>query len=57
MRGCDASDRIVYGTGQVVPTAELTDAARALLTRPDVAYVHVRSASNNGYQFCIERAP
>lgn len=57
MRGYGADDRIVYGTGQILPTGELAEAARALLTRPDIAYIHVRSASNNCYQLRIERAP
>ena len=56
IRGYGHDDRIVYGTGQVVPTAELTDAAERVLARPEVAYLHVRSASNNCYQCRIERA-
>jgi hypothetical protein len=56
IRGYSANDRIVYGSGQVVPTADLPQAAAALLALPQIAYVHVRSASNNCYQFRIERA-
>ncbi|MBA5777085.1 DUF1203 domain-containing protein [Stappia sp. F7233] len=56
LRGYGADDRIVYGTGKVVPTSELGDYARALLSRPEIAYVHVRSASNNCYQARIDRA-
>ncbi|MGH8655181.1 MAG: DUF1203 domain-containing protein [Gammaproteobacteria bacterium] len=56
MRGYGADDRIVYGTGQIVPTGELAGAARTLLTRPDIAYIHVRSALNNCYPFRIECA-
>lgn len=56
MRGYGADDRIVYGTGQVVPTAELPESAARLLGRGDVDYVHVRSASNNCYTCRIERA-
>lgn len=55
IRGYGSDDRIVYGTGQIVPTAELAQAADALLQRPDIAYVHARSASNNCYQCRIER--
>ena len=55
IRGYGADDRIVYGTGQVVATAELATAAAQLLERPEVAYLHVRSASNNCYQCRIER--
>lgn len=54
IRGYGGDDRILYGTGQIVPTAELVQAASALLQRPDVAYVHARSASNNCYQCRIE---
>lgn len=55
LRGYGEDDRIVYGTGQVVPTGELAAAAAALLERPDIAYAHVRSASNNCYQCRIEQ--
>ena len=54
VRGYGADDRIVYGTGRIVPTTELAPAASALLQRPEVAYVHARSASNNCYQCRIE---
>jgi hypothetical protein len=56
VRGYGPDDRIVYGTGAVVPTAELQARAGALLERPDIAYVHMRSARNNCYQCRIERA-
>jgi hypothetical protein len=56
IRGYGRDDRIVYGTGQVVPIPELEAAAAAVLDRPEVAYLHARSASNNCYQCRIERA-
>jgi hypothetical protein len=56
VRGYGADDRIVYGTGAVVPTADIADRAKALLDRDDVAYVHVRSARNNCYQCRIDAA-
>lgn len=56
IKGYGRTDRIVYGTGQVVPTAGQTAAAEAILSRADVAYVHVRSARNNCYQARIDRA-
>ena len=56
LRGYGANDRIVYGTGQMIPGTALELAAKRLLERPDVAYLHLRSASNNCYQFRIERA-
>ena len=55
MRGYGGDAGIVYGSGQVVPTDRLADAASALLDRPDIAYLHLRSASNNCYQCRIER--
>ena len=56
IKGYGADDRIVYGTGAVVPTGEVERAAAAILERSDVAYVHGRSAKNNCYQVRIERA-
>jgi hypothetical protein len=55
VRGYGADDRIVYGTGAVTPTTDIPERARALLSRPDVAYLHMRSARNNCYQCRIER--
>ncbi len=55
LRGYDRRDRIVYGTGQTVPSAGVGATAAALLARGDVAYLHARSATNNCYQFRIER--
>ena len=57
LRGYDRDDRIAYGTGQVVATADLAQAAAALLERADIAYLHVRSGGYNCYQCRIERAP
>jgi hypothetical protein len=56
VKGYTAAHRIRYGTGAVVPAADLADRARALLARDDVAYLHVRSARNNCYQFRVDRA-
>lgn len=55
VRGYGRDDRIVYGTGAVVPTAEIPAYAAALFGSPGVAYAHVRSARNNCYQCRIER--
>ena len=55
IRGYGADDRIVYGTGAVVPTARITAEAQMRLDDPRVAYVHVRSARNNCYQCRIDR--
>lgn len=56
VRGYGADDRIVYGTGAVTPTDRIAARAAKLLKRPDVAYVHVRSARNNCYQCRIDTA-
>jgi hypothetical protein len=56
IRGYGNDHRIVEGTGQVVPRADFTEAATNLLERPEVDYLHVRSASNNCYQCRIERS-
>ncbi len=41
-------------TGKVVAGSEIAEAAQALLERPEVAYLHLRSATNNCYQYRIE---
>ena len=55
VRGSGPDNRIIYGTGRVVPVTDVADAAADILARPEIAYVHVRSASNNCYQCRIER--
>ena len=57
LRGYGADDRIVYGTGRVVPTVYLAVAAQALLAMHGVSYAHVRSAANNCYQVGIRPGP
>lgn len=57
LRGYSADERIVGGTGAVVPTDQIPARAEALLAREDVAFVHLRSASNNCYFLRIEAAP
>jgi len=57
LRGYGADHRIVYGTGQVVATGDLTQRADELLSDKTVAYLHVRSARNNCYQLRIDREP
>lgn len=56
LRGYGADDRIVYGTGVVVDNAEIESHAAAILERADVAYVHMRSATNNCFTLRIDRA-
>jgi hypothetical protein len=55
VRGYGEDDRIVYGSGGVVPTDAIPTRAAELLERPEIAYLHVRSARNNCYQVRIER--
>ena len=56
VRGYGSDDRIVYGSGGVIPTGAIAARAETLFERDDIAYVHVRSARNNCYQCRIERA-
>lgn len=56
LRGYGAEHRIAYGTGGVVPASAVARRAGELLARPDIAYVHVRSAANGCFQCRIDRA-
>lgn len=53
LKGYNAENRIVYGSGQVVPTERVPDYAGTLLEDPRIAYVDVRSARNNCFQVRI----
>lgn len=55
MRGYNSRDRIVYGSGRIVPTARMTEVADEMFRDPAISYIHVRSASNNCYHCRIER--
>lgn len=55
VKGYSANDRIVYGLGKVVAPTEVTDRARTVLNDPRVAYVHVRSGTNNCFTCRVER--
>jgi Protein of unknown function (DUF1203) len=55
LRGYSSDERIIYGTGAVVPTGEIPARAAALFDRPEVAFLHVRSATNNCFHCRIER--
>lgn len=56
LRGYGADDRIVYGTGIVVVPEAIEREAAAILKRPEVAYVHMRSATNTCFTLRIDRA-
>ena len=57
VRGYGKDDRIVYGTGMVVNAGQIEAQAEAILARDDVAYVHMRSATNNCFTLRIDRSP
>ena len=57
LKGYSADHRIVYGTGRIMAAGEIADHAEEVLTRPQVAYVDVRSARNACFQTRIVRAP
>lgn len=56
VRGYDRAERIVYGTGAVIPTGEIEARCEELFGRDDIAFVHIRSASNNCFLCRVERA-
>lgn len=56
IKGYNAEDRIVYGTGHIVTPNNLIAASEAIFVDVTVAYIHVRSARNNCYQCKITRA-
>jgi hypothetical protein len=55
IRGYSRDNRIIYGTGRIVATADLKEECAAVIQAPDTAYVHLRSASNNCFQCRVER--
>ncbi len=55
IRGYGVDNRIVYGSGKVVSPAEIEASAAGIFEDPKIAYIHVRSATNNCFQFRIER--
>ena len=55
LRGYDANDRIVGGTGSVIAQEQMEPHATDLLHDDRVAYIHVRSSSNNCYLARIDR--
>jgi len=55
VRGYTQDERILYGTGALTPTPDIPAACARLLERPEVAFVHVRSASNTCFHVRVER--
>ena len=56
VRGYTAENRIKYGTGKVIEISAVERVVGQIFEDQDVAYVHMRSASNNCYQCRIERS-
>ena len=50
LKGYSSDEKIVYGTGQITPVDEIPAYADQLLTREDVVFVDLRSATNNCWQ-------
>lgn len=55
VRGYTDNQRICYGTGKIIPMTALMDYALSLFSNKEIAFVHVRSATNNCYHFKVER--
>ncbi len=55
IKGYGTDNRIVYGTGAITPTDRIGAKVRDIFARPEIAYIHVRSARNNCYQARIDR--
>lgn len=55
LKGYSADERIVYGTGRITPAEGLAAYAAQVLGDKRVAFVDVRSASNNCWQARIMR--
>jgi hypothetical protein len=55
IRGYSEDERIVYGTGEVVETADVAGKAAGILARPEIAFVDLRSVRNNCFQARIVR--
>lgn len=56
LKGYDADERLVYGTGRVVPKSQLASYADTLLDRQGIAFVDMRSATNNCWQARLHKA-
>lgn len=56
IRGYRDNNRIKYGTGKVVRTADLARLCQEMFQDKDVAYIHLRSAANNCFQCRVDRA-
>jgi hypothetical protein len=57
VKAYDRRERIIYGTGAIVPSDAIAARAGDLLEEPEVAFVDVRSARNNCFLTRITRNP
>ncbi|WP_281859399.1 DUF1203 domain-containing protein [Litoreibacter halocynthiae] len=55
LKAYSQDNRIIYGTGQITPAAQVESYASTLFERADVAYVDVRSSRNNCFLTRIYR--
>ncbi|MEZ5871500.1 MAG: DUF1203 domain-containing protein [Nitratireductor sp.] len=55
MRGYTADERISYGTGQIIEPERCQDYLENTFANPQIAFVHIRSATNNCFQCRVER--
>ena len=55
IKGYSSDDRIVYGTGAIVPSTDILVHAAQVFENPKVIYAHVRSARNNCYLARVDR--
>ncbi|NKB51560.1 MAG: DUF1203 domain-containing protein [Rhizobiaceae bacterium] len=54
MRGYDARQRTVYGSGTIVEKDKIKTVADTLLAEPSIEFIHVRSSTNNCWQARID---
>lgn len=55
LRAYDKHERIIYGTGQVIKNRDVEAVAAKLLEQTKAAFIHARSATNNCFQYRINR--
>ncbi|MFD2207646.1 DUF1203 domain-containing protein [Kiloniella antarctica] len=55
LRGYNADNRIVYGTGQTVKSETVKEAALDMFKNEKISYIHARSTTNNCFTCRIER--
>ena len=56
LKGYTPDNRILYGTGTIVPPADIAASCEDILSDGKVAFVDVRSSRNNCFTFRVTRA-